>query len=78
MKQAIETTTDSLELSQEDLATRSTEVQTKAAQEKKEIEAIMQPKDLEAKKAEEQKTATDQKKQRKPPTLLRKGEEVKK
>jgi len=78
LKQAIETTTDSLELSQEDLATRSTEVQTKAAQEKKEIEAIMQPKDLEAKKAEEQKTATDQKKQRKPPTLLRKGEEVKK
>jgi len=78
LKQAIETTTDSLELSQEDLATRSTEVQTKAAQEKKEIEAIMQPKDLEAKKAEEQKTATEQKKQRKPPTLLRKGEEVKK
>ena len=78
LKQAIETTADSLELSQEDLATRSTEVQTKAAQEKKEIEAIMQPKDLEAKKAEEQKTATEQKKQRKPPTLLRKGEEVKK
>jgi len=78
LKQAIETTADSLELSQEDLAARSTAVQTKAAQEKKEIESIMQPKDLEEKKAEEQKAATEQKKQRKPPTLLRKGEEVKK
>jgi len=78
LKQAIETTADSLELSQEDLAARSTEVQTKAAQEKKEIESIMQPKDLEAKKAEEQKAATEQKKQRKPPTLRRKGEEINK
>ena len=61
-----------------DRGARSTEVQTKAAREKKEIESIMQPKDLEARKAEEQKAATDQKKQRKPPTLPRKGEEIKK
>ncbi len=78
LKQAIETTADSLELSQEDLGARSTEVQSKAEREKKEIEGLMQPKDLEAKKAEEQKAATDQKKTRKPPSLLRKGEEVKK
>src|SRR6266852_6058004 len=42
LKQAIETTADSLELPEEDLGARSTEVQTKAAREKKEIEAIMQ------------------------------------
>jgi len=78
LKQAIETTADSLELSEEDLAARATQVQTKAQREKEEIESIMQPKDLEEKKAEEKKAAADQKKQRKPPTLLRKGEEVKK
>jgi len=78
LKLAIETTADSLELSEEDLAARATQVQTKAERAKAEIESIMQPKDLEAKKAEEQKTATEQKQQRKPPTLLRKGEETKK
>ena len=78
LKLAIETTADSLELSEEDLAARATQVQTKAQREKEEIESIMQPKDLEEKKAEEKKTAVDQKKQRKPPTLLRKGEEAKK
>jgi len=78
LKLAIETTTDSLELSEEDLKTRSTEVQTKVEREKKEIEAVMQPKDLEEKKAGEQKAAADQKKQRKAPTLMRKGEEKKK
>ena len=78
LKQAIETTADSLELSEEDLTARSTQVQTKAKREKEEIESVMQPKDLEEKKAEEKKAAADQKKQRKPPTLLRKGEEVKK
>jgi hypothetical protein len=77
LKLAIETTADSLELTQEDLGARSKEVQTKAEREKKEIESVMQPKELEAKKAEEQKAATDQKKQRKPPTLLKKGEEIK-
>ena len=78
LKLAIETTADSLELSEEDLAARATQVQTKAQREKEEIESIMQPKDLEEKKAEEKKAAADQKKQRKPPTLRRKGEEVKK
>src|SRR3989441_2693836 len=77
LKQAIETTTDSLELSEEDLGARTTQVRTKAEREKQEIEAVMQPKDLEAKKAEQKKAAADQKGQRKPPTLLRKGEEKK-
>jgi len=78
LKQAIETTADSLELAQDDLASRATGVQTKAEREKKEIEAVMQPKDLEERQASEKKAAADQKKQRKPPSLLKKGEEVKK
>jgi len=78
LKLAIETTADSLELSEEDLSARATQVEIKAKREKEEIEAVMQPKDLEEKKAEEKKAAADQKKQRKPPTLLRKGEEIKK
>jgi hypothetical protein len=76
LKQAIETTTDSLDLAQEDLGSRSGQVQAKAEQEKKEIESVMQPKDLEEKKAEEKKAAADSKK-RKPPTLMRPGEKPK-
>jgi hypothetical protein len=76
LKQAIETTTDSLQLSEEDLSARSAQVQDKTKREKAEIESAMQPKDLEAKKAEEKKAAADQKTQRKPPTLRRKGEEA--
>jgi len=78
LKQAIETTADSLELAQEDLASRATGVQSKAEREKKELESVMQPKDLEERQASEKKAAADQKKQRKPPSLLKKGEEVKK
>ena len=73
LKQAIETTKDSLELSQEDLAARATEVQAKSEKEKKELESMMQPKDLEEKKAAEKKAAETQNK-RKAPTLRRKGE----
>jgi hypothetical protein len=77
LKQAIETTTDSLELSEEDLKGRSTKVLTKAEREKQEIESTMRPEDLKQQKAEEKKAAeaADQKKQRKAPTLRRKGEE---
>lgn len=76
LKQAIETTADSLDLAQEDLESRSGRVQAKAEEEKKEIESVMQPKDLEEKKAEEKKAAVDSNK-RKPPTLRRPGEVVK-
>jgi hypothetical protein len=75
LKLAIETTSDSLELAQEDLADRFEAVHAQAEKEKKEIEAVTQPKDLEEKKAEEKKASTDEKK-RKPPTLLRPGEQV--
>ena len=74
LKQAIDTTTDSLDLAKQDLASRAKEVVTKEAAEKKERESVMQPKDLEEKKAEEKKAAAAQSKQRKPPTLRRKGE----
>lgn len=76
LKQAIETTRDSLDLSQEDVATRAATVQAQQEKEKKELESMMQPKDLEAKKAEEKKAAQAENK-RKPPTLYRKGEEKK-
>jgi hypothetical protein len=72
LKQAIETTRDSLEGSEEDLNARAAEIQAKEEKENKEREAMMQPKDLEAKKAEEKKAAETK---RKPPTLYRKGEQ---
>jgi hypothetical protein len=73
LKNAIETTEDSLELSLQDLGGRSAEVIAKEAREKKELEGLMQPKDLEAKRAAEKK-AVETEKKRKAPTLRRKGE----
>jgi hypothetical protein len=77
LSQAIDTTRDSLEASAEDLDKRGEEVLAREAREKKALESMMQPKDLEEKKAREEKEAADAKK-RKAPTLLRKGETVKK
>ncbi len=74
LKQAIDTTRDSLDLSQEDMASRANAVQAQAEKEKKDLESMMQPKDLEAKKAEEKKAAQTENK-RKRPTLYRKGEQ---
>jgi hypothetical protein len=71
LKNAIETTQDSAELSQEDLKQRSEEVNAKAQKDKEEIESMMTPKDLEKKKvAEKKETET----KRKAPTLRRPGE----
>jgi hypothetical protein len=77
LTQAIETTEDSLELAQDDLAERGEEVAAREAREKKELEGLMQPKDLEEKKAAE-KRAAEEKAKRKAPTLLRKGETLNK
>jgi hypothetical protein len=76
-QQALETTRDSLELSQEDLGKRSAEVTEREQREKKQIEGMMQPKDLEEKRAAEKKTEEETQK-KKAPTLLRKGETLKK
>ena len=72
---AVDTTNDSLELAQEDLATRRREVQEEAAKEKKDLEALMTPTDLKTRQAAEKKKAEEEAKQkRKAPTLRRKGE----
>lgn len=73
LKQDIEGTSDSLELAGEDLANRSTEIAAKEAKEKKEREALMTPEEAKEKKTEEAKD-TEQKK--KPPTLLKPGEQA--
>ncbi len=73
LKQAIETTEDSLDLTAQDLKERSAAVTERDAHEKKEREAVMQPKDVEEKRAAEKKTAEAERK-RKAPTLRKKGE----
>jgi hypothetical protein len=70
---AIETTKDSMELAQEDLAARGQGVMDRESREKKERDALLSPKELEEKKAAEKKEAQEQQK-RKAPTLRRKGE----
>lgn len=71
MKQAIETTQDSAELSAQDLATRAAEVTEKDKKEKADLDALKSPKEQEQKKVAEKKDADTK---RKVPTLRRKGE----
>lgn len=73
LKNAIETTSDSLELSRQDLKERATSVAERDKQERKEREAMMTPDAVKEKKAAEKKEEDTQQK-RKPPTLRRKGE----
>jgi hypothetical protein len=73
LKQAIETTADSLELAQRDAKGRTADVVARDEREKKELESMSQPKDLKEKKAAEKKEAAVQS-NRKAPTLRRKGE----
>lgn len=71
LKDAIDTTSDSLEASQTGISDRAASVEAKAAKEKAEQEALMKPEELAEKKAEEKK-ADDKKK--KAPTLRRPGD----
>ncbi len=77
LNQAIEATSDSLDAANEDLGKRGEEAAARERREAKELEGLMQPKDLEAKRAAEKKQAAEQKKQGKRPTLLKPGETVK-
>jgi hypothetical protein len=81
LTQAIETTSDSLELAQEDLGKRGKDVETREEKQKKAVEAEMSPVEKEGqkaaddkKKADADKAAEDDKPKRKPPTLMRPGE----
>jgi hypothetical protein len=85
LTQAIETTADSLDLAEQDLGKRGSEVEQRQQQQKKAIEAQMTPIEKEGKqaddakkkavaKAAEEKAAEDATPKRKPPTLLRPGE----
>ncbi len=76
LKQAIESTNDGINLANSDLASRSTQVLAKEEKEKKEREAVMTTQDKVEKKAAEKKVEGPRS-GRKPPTLMRKGEEVK-
>jgi len=73
LKQAIESTSDSIELAGEDLSLRATEAARQEEKEKKEREAMMQPKDREERK---QTAAKEEKSKRKAPTLMKPGEKT--
>ena len=75
LTQAIDTTSDSMELASQDLKGRSADVLAREQKEKKEREAVLRPEEVEEKRVEEKKEAETQ---RKKPTLRRKGEVVNK
>lgn len=72
LKQAIDSTNESIELAKGDLAKRTTEVVAKDEQEKKDIKAMAANKPEEGKKPDG--VPADDKPVRKAPTLLKKGE----
>jgi hypothetical protein len=71
LKDAIDTTSDSLELAQENVKDRGDAVASKDAKEKADREAAMSPAELAEKKADDQKDAQQKKKA---PTLRRPGD----
>lgn len=88
LTQAIETTADSLDLAEQDLGKRGSEVEQRQQQQKKAIEATMTPIEKEGEQAgeakkkavaqeAEEKAAEAATPKRKPPTLLRPGEKKK-
>jgi hypothetical protein len=74
LREAIETTNDSLDSSHQDVDARTKIVEAREAQEKKDIREAMSGPEREAKKADDQKAAAQEANQKKPPTLYRKGE----
>ena len=79
LKDAIETTSDSITTASEDLGRRSATVTAKAEEEKKKIESLSTPEQVKEMKKEEAKAGSetmnpDGTPKRKPPTLYRPGE----
>ena len=78
LKQAIETTEDSLEAAQEDLGQRTKDVEARQRKEKKALQEAMTPTEREAAQAADKKAAADEEKkeeqQKAAPTLYRPGE----
>jgi hypothetical protein len=71
LKDAIDTTSDSVELSDQDLNARAREIMAHDKKEQAERDEALTPEEQDAKKAAKQKSADEQKKK---PTLLRPGE----
>jgi hypothetical protein len=77
LKQAIDTTADSLDLANQDQSARAVAVKEKEDKEKKDLNSLTSTKEQEQKKAEDQKNADAQgTRKRKPPTLRRPGEQI--
>jgi hypothetical protein len=76
LKQAIDTTSDSLDLSKQDLGKRTADVEAKEQREKKELETMTGTKEGNEKKAAEKKEGDETQKKRKVPTLRRPGEQA--
>jgi peptidoglycan hydrolase CwlO-like protein len=78
LKQAIETTADSLETAQEDLGQRVKDVEARQRKERKALQEAMTPTEREAAQAADKKAAEDEQKKEEQkkaaPTLLRPGE----
>jgi hypothetical protein len=73
LKDAIDTTSDSLELAQEDMGQRERAVEAREEKDKKTLEDAMSPVERKAKQEADQKAATEEQK-RKAPSLYRPGE----
>jgi len=74
LKTAIETTQDSLEISQQDLKDRSRTVTERDVTQRKERDALLTTEDKKEKEAAEKKSGETERKTRKAPTLRKKGE----